>query len=102
MQKSFIGMFAMLLAACAVAGCGAGPTAGAREDKSEPATVRFVQIETGCWVLETQAGRVQPIDLPEPYRVDGLAVSVELRDAPAMMSACQVGPLKTIVAINKR
>ena len=68
----------------------------------QAATVRFVQVETGCWVLETAEGRVQPVNLPEAFRRDGLAVEVELRDAGDMMSACQVGPLKHVVHIAER
>jgi hypothetical protein len=85
----------------ALAGCGSGPGASAAAT-GEPATVRFVNVETGCWVLETQAGRMQPVELAEEFRRDGLEVTVVLRDAPAMMSVCQVGPLKTVEKIAKR
>ena len=97
---------ALVLALCVVAflnACGSqAPSSTAKAVAGEPATVRFIQIETGCWVLETKAGRVQPIELPESFRVDGLEVDVVLRDAPAMMSVCQVGPLKTVESIAKR
>jgi hypothetical protein len=99
-------LLTILLACGALAACGSRPAATAAEAEAEAegerATVRFVAVETGCWVLETQAGRVQPIDLPQEFRIDGLEVSVVLRDAPAMMSLCQVGPLKTIEKIAKR
>ena len=95
--------FVLIVSAALVAACGSqAPSSTAKPVTGEPATVRFVQIETGCWVLETKAGRVQPIELPESYRVDGLEVDVVLRDAPAMMSVCQVGPLKTVESIAKR
>src|SRR5688572_7891372 len=92
----------VLMACITLAACGSRPAATAADATGELATVRFIQIETGCWVLETKGGRVQPVDLPEQYRVDGLEVSVVLRDAPAMMSLCQVGPLKTVEKISKR
>jgi hypothetical protein len=84
------------LAAC---GSGAGTSATAA---GEPATVRFVDVEAGCWVLETASGRVQPVELAEEFRIDGLEVTVVLRDAPDMMSLCQVGPLKTVESIARR
>jgi hypothetical protein len=95
------GSLFIALTAVVLAGCGSGPGAsnGAR---GEPATVRFVNVETGCWVLETQTGRVQPVELAEEFRVDGLEVTVVLHDAPAMMNVCQVGPLKTVEKISKR
>jgi hypothetical protein len=44
---------------------------------------------------------VQPIHLPNAYRKDGLRVKVVLSDAPAMMSACQVGELKKVESIER-
>ena len=94
---------ALIASSVVMTACGSqAPSATPVQVSGEPATVRFVQIETGCWVLETKGGRVQPVELPEAFRVDGLAVSVVLRDAPAMMSACQVGPLKHVDGISKR
>jgi len=63
--------------------------------------VRLVDVEGGCWVIETAQGRVQPIHLPNAYRKDGLRVKVVLSDAPAMMSACQVGELKKVESIER-
>ena len=91
------------LALAALGGCNSQPSTSATPAaEGEPATVRFVNVETGCWVLETSTARVQPVELPAAFRVDGLEVSVVLRDAPAMMSLCQVGPLKTVEKITKR
>jgi hypothetical protein len=98
-RENLIGALLTLMALCA---CGAPPVSTTAGSEKQAATVRFVQVETGCWVLETPAGRVQPIDLPEAFRQDGLAVEVVLRDAPDMMSACQVGPLKRVEHISKR
>lgn len=88
-------------ASMTLAACGSGPGAAATR-AGEPAVVRFVNLETGCWVLDTQAGRVQPVELAEEFRIDGLEVTVVLLDAPAMMSVCQIGPLKRVEKISKR
>ena len=93
----------LLIAAACLTACGAQPeTNAATPSRGQPATVRFVNVETGCWALELDTQRVQPVDLPEEFKTDGLAVSVELRDAPDMMTVCQVGPLKHIEHIEKR
>ena len=86
----------------AMTACGSRPPVGASAAEGELATVRFVQVETGCWVLETNTGRVQPVELAEEFRVDGLEVNVVLRDAPPMMGVCQVGPYKAVDKISKR
>lgn len=94
---------ALMIVAAAMTACGAQPeTDAATARRGEPATVRFVNVETGCWALELGTQRVQPLDLPDAFKKDGLAVMVELRDAPDMMSVCQVGPLKHVEHIEKR
>jgi len=67
-----------------------------------PATVRFINIEGGCWELDTPRGDYEPIGLPAEFRVDGLAVNVTLRAAPDMGSICMIGPLARIDAISAR
>lgn len=100
MKQTFMAGIALI--AVAMTACGSRPAATAAEANGEPATVRFVQVETGCWVIETKTERVQPVELAEEFRVDGLEVNVVLRDAPAMMGVCQVGPYKTVEKISKR
>ena len=90
------------LACVAMTACGSRPPAAATTPEGEPAIVRFVQVETGCWVIETNTERVQPVELAEEFKVDGLAVNVVLREAPPMMGVCQVGPYKTVEKISKR
>lgn len=95
-------MTCVAVASISTTACGSRPPAAAVESEGEPATVRFVQVETGCWVIETETERVQPVELAEEFRVDGLEVNVVLRDAPPMMGVCQVGPYKTVAKISKR
>jgi hypothetical protein len=95
-------MTCVAVVSVAMTACGSRPPAAAAEPAGEPATVRFVQVETGCWVIETKTARVQPVELAEEFRVDGLEVNVVLGDAPPMMGVCQVGPYKAIEKISKR
>lgn len=65
------------------------------------ATIHFLALEGGCWVVETSAGqRYEPVNLDAGFRTDGLQVQVVLRDAPNMASLCQVGPLVTVESIQ--
>lgn len=100
MRKQIVACIA--IAGVAMTACGSRPPAAAAEPAGEPATVRLIQVETGCWVIETESERVQPVELAEEFKVDGLAVNVVLRDAPPMLGVCQVGPYKTVEKIAKR
>src|SRR5690242_19845665 len=65
------------------------PTAPLAPDQvlNTDATVRHLNLEGGCWLLETATGaRYQPTELTDAFRVDGMTVSVTLKDAPDMMS----------------
>jgi hypothetical protein len=64
------------------------------------ATVRFVALEGGCWLLETVDGSYQPVNLPAQYRVDGLRVCVVFKSAPSMVSVCMLAPLVSIETIR--
>ncbi|HSE65675.1 MAG TPA: hypothetical protein VLB12_01725 [Gemmatimonadales bacterium] len=67
------------------------------------ATVRFIDIEGGCWVIETAAGRhYEPVNLSSGLHTDGLKVNVVMSDASAGASICQVGPLVTLDSIVPR
>lgn len=84
----------MVATACSVAPKQA-PAAAA-----QPAVVRQLGIEGGCWALETPAGRVQPLDLPAEFRRDGQRVLVVLEDAPGIMTTCQAGAPKRVLSIT--
>jgi len=90
------------IAACTASQSGAPTSARSGETAEVEGTVRKVDVEGGCWIIETAQGRVQPIDLPERFYVDGLAVRVTLQDAPDRVSSCQLGPLKHVVAVTAR
>ncbi len=46
-------------------------------DLSEIGTVEFLDLEGGCWVLETERATYSPINLPDSLRIDGLDVRFE-------------------------
>lgn len=64
------------------------------------ATIRFVNLEGGCWVIEAAPGRrYEPVNLGSTFRTDGLQVRVVLRDAPDMTGICMMGPFVVIDSI---
>lgn len=67
------------------------------------ATIRFVNIEGGCWMLVAgEDERFEPVELPEAFLVDGLRVLVTLRSRPDLTSICAVAPLADVLAIQRR
>jgi hypothetical protein len=65
-------------------------------------TVRLLNVEGGCWIIDTNEGRVQPLDLPAEFRREGLAVVVTLSDVKDVVTSCQAGVLKHIETIEER
>lgn len=67
------------------------------------ATVRFVNVEGGCWSLEAKDGtRYEPVGLAPAFRTDGLRVAVTLRFPDNLGSFCMVGRLAEVVTIRSR
>ncbi len=65
------------------------------------ATVRFVDVEGGCWRLDATDGtRYEPVNLPPAFRTDGRSVTVTLRFPQQLGSFCMVGRLAEVVTIR--
>jgi len=97
MKSRIVCLVAVLLAPSAL-GCRtkelapSGPPLASNQVLATNATIRFVNLEGGCWALETSAGRYEPIGLPQEFREDGLAVYVVAHGAPQAVSICQMAP----------
>jgi inhibitor of cysteine peptidase len=66
-------------------------------------TVRFQEIEGGCWsIVATDSTVYEPLNLGEDFRQDGLAVSFVARPRPEMASICMVGQIVELVSIRRR
>lgn len=127
------GAGAVLLALAALAGCASpspdtgatpdsvvtdgshapagGPVPGARDGSESGAiegtgTVRFVDLEGGCWAIDLdgaggQTGeRLQPANLAEDFRVDSLRVRIRARPADAM-GFCMLGRIVEVESIER-
>ena len=55
--------------------------------------VRFIQVEGGCWVIDSGDQRLEPINLSAEFQVDGLAVTFEATRRTDLASICQVGDI---------
>jgi hypothetical protein len=55
--------------------------------------VRFLDIEGGCWTIQAGDDRLEPINLPSEFRIDGLRVRFEATDRVDQHSYCMAGRL---------
>jgi len=44
---------------------------------SDFGTVEFLEIEGGCWIIQTELEQFNPINMPAEFRVDGLEIQFE-------------------------
>jgi hypothetical protein len=89
----------------AVAGSVAGCSVVSPEsdDFTVQATVRFLNVEGGCWALDAANGtRYEPVGLTEAFREDGRRVTVRLDSTENLASFCMVGELVRVVEISDR
>ncbi len=62
--------------------------------------VRLVNVEGGCWGLQTDSATYQPVGgIPDGFRQDHLAVRATVRSIDGA-SICMIGPLVEIVTIE--
>jgi hypothetical protein len=69
-------------------------------DLDQVGTVRFIEIEGGCWVIETSDATYEPINLPAELRVDGLGVAFEATVRDDLASICMVGQIVELLRIE--
>jgi hypothetical protein len=81
---------------------GSAPPLAPGQVLTTEATIRFVNVEGGCWAIQNAAGQLyEPINLALGFRTDGLSVRVVLRNAPDATSICMIGPLVTIDSVSR-
>lgn len=83
------------LVICFAAGCGI-----TTPDIDAEGTVRFVDVEGGCWGIETDGEMFEPIDLPAAMRIDGLDVVYAALELADRASICQIGPVIDLLRIR--
>ena len=64
-------------------------------------TIRYVDLEGGCWGLLTDEDLFEPINLASEFRVDGLLVVFEAERREDMASPCMMGPIVELSKIRR-
>ena len=72
------------------------------EVRNVTGTVRFLNVEGGCWAIDIGDRRLEPIDLNDSFKVDGLPVSVTVRAENDKLSICMIGQMVSVVDIHRR
>ena len=65
-------------------------------------TIRYLNIEGGCWAIDIGGRKLQPAELPPSFRVDGLQISARVRAENDMTTYCAFGQIVTVLEIKKR
>ena len=89
--------FRAAAAALLIAATGCGVTT---PDLDTDGIVRFVDVEGGCWGIESDGELYEPIDLPEAMQIDGLVVVFAAEILENRGSFCQIGPVIDLLRIT--
>jgi heat shock protein HslJ len=112
-QAVLVPVFTLILASCAGAGGEGGEEEGWVELKPEAAdtgsprritgTVHHLDLEGGLYVIRDAEGtNYDPTNLPEAFRVEGLAVEAAAQRRDDLMSIGMVGPMVDLLRIRER
>jgi hypothetical protein len=70
-----------------------------RDFRTLDATIRFVGVEGGCWLLETPEQHFN-VDLEKRFQIDGARVVAIIEPIPDAISICQIGPIARVKNIT--
>jgi hypothetical protein len=63
-------------------------------------TLRFLDLEGGCWMLENDTGkRFQLVGLPPSLLQNGVRLRLEVKKAERMMGKCQTGEFVRVLRV---
>ncbi|MDN4593076.1 hypothetical protein [Polycladomyces subterraneus] len=63
-------------------------------------TLRYLDLEGGCWVLEDDTGkRFQLVGLPPSLLQNGVRLRLEVKKAERMMGKCQTGEFVRVLRV---
>ena len=94
----------VLLITVAAIGCSGSPTSplDASRAGAVNASIRFLNLEGGCWTVAIAQNYYLPLNLPAQFKRDGLPVRVAFRERDDYGSVCMVGPVVEILSIQSR
>lgn len=64
-------------------------------------TIRYLDLEGGLYVIESEGTSYNPIDLPQDFQVDGMRVEAELQQRDDMAGVGMVGPMVELLDIRQ-
>lgn len=73
-----------------------------REIWNVTGTVRFLNIEGGCWAIDIGNRKLEPVGLPDSFKIDGLSISARVRPENDMTTICAFGQIVTVLEIQKQ
>ena len=100
-RRALAGALALFALACE-APVVPGDRASLTGPQAANATVKFIPVEGGCWAIEVQGARYEPVGLPAELLQDGLAIQVWFRPATDLASYCMVAPLVRVDSARAR
>ncbi len=83
--------------ALVVAATGCGITT---PDSSGDGIVRYIDVEGGCWGIESNGEIYEPMNLPQDLREDGLAIEFVAVDQDDLGSICMIGQIIELVRVE--
>src|SRR5262245_54401895 len=103
-------MRGLLLTVLTVLLAGSSPTCSVDLSPKEQGTgatldgvVEFVDTGGGCWTIRVNPSvRYLPINLAKQFRVDGLAVRIEVAPRDNISTACKVDHVVELLSIHTR
>ena len=76
-------VFGVFIAVLGLSACGL-----LEPEIADDGTIEFLDIEGGCWIIQTESEQYLPRNLPEEFRVDGLAIQFEASTQVSGASFC--------------
>lgn len=62
--------------------------------------IRYLDLEGGNWILDSDSVRYHVINLPENFQSDGLVVKAELAKRPDVVTTCMCGEVAEVYKIE--
>jgi len=109
MRASILHLSAFFLLGASTLSCGSAPkvedtgTHSPNDRFTVRGTMKFIDVEGGCWYLETESGERYELggeDLQQLY-VENLSVEVEVKRLSGVASICQVGTPVEVLTFHK-
>jgi hypothetical protein len=93
-----------LIAALCLAVCLCSCSCVDEDDKvlTEEGTVEHVDVAGDCWRIASHDGvNYEPLNLPDEFKKDGLAVRFSAKRRDDMVTTCMVGQVVELLGIRK-